>query len=61
MTDEYQERIVSPEQFAQGYVVQGGHNVPFTKLRTLPDGNIVVREPTRRPFVGQQAPPLRPS
>jgi hypothetical protein len=42
-------RIVTPEQFAQGYRRLVGAFVVerrFRKIRTLPDGTILVEEPT---------------
>lgn len=55
----HQTRVVTPEQFAQGYVEMIGDRLidqRFTKIRTLLDGNILVKEPqpSGRPLFAQR-------
>jgi hypothetical protein len=48
MTIEHKTRIVTPEQYREGYVEKIGDRLldqRFKKIRTLPDGNILVKEP----------------
>jgi hypothetical protein len=54
------ERVVTPEQYAQGYFERDGMVVkrrPFELIRRLPDGNYLVRQPQSAQGAGPAAPP----
>lgn len=43
-----QERVVTPEQYGQGYLVRDGmvvKKLQYELIRRLPDGNYLVRAP----------------